>query len=51
MTIFGQFYKNSGGWVDGQVSEWVGVWMYGCESRFKNCLQQSKKYANEIKLP
>jgi hypothetical protein len=31
------------GWVDGWVGGWVGGWMGGCKSRFKDCLQQSKK--------
>ena len=31
--------KYSPGWVDG----WVDVGVDGCKSRFKDCLQQSKK--------
>ena len=31
------------GWVDG----WVGVWMDGRKSRFKDCLQQSKNFLGD----
>ena len=36
--------EKSGGWVGGWVDGWLNG---GCKSRFKNCLQQSKRHPGE----
>jgi hypothetical protein len=36
--------------VPGWMGGWVGGWMGGCKSRFKDCLQQSKKVKHAFML-